>query len=64
MRICDFCKSESDKNGLKYQVWEKEFPIYHNFAISHHKLDICAKCYADIFNTKPLQDKLKELVRG
>ena len=61
---CDLCKGKSNKEvGFEYQVFNEHLPIYSAFMITRIPVDICAKCYADIFNKPELQKKLKLLKR-
>lgn len=53
---CDFC---IDNSGF-YRIFENvKLPVYHNFCIDFISVDLCALCYADIFNKKHLQKKIK-----
>ena len=56
---CDFCLGENNKDvGFEYQMFSEKFPLYSSFAIFWVKVDICAKCYADIFKIPVIQEKI------
>lgn len=63
MRICDFCNGERNKGlSFNFKMFENiKIPRYRMMQIDFMEVDLCASCYADIFNLNWIQEKLKAI---